>query len=107
MRETLRLQPPASSRTVSSIEDTTLLNGKYAVKAGIPIVSQVWVSMRDPAVWGEDALAFRPERMMDGKFEALPVRLLPFSVLAAKLIILKPNAWQPFGKQESHIRLAI
>lgn len=75
MRETLRLQPPASSRTASSNEDTTLLNGKYAVKAGVPITVMEWVCMRDPAVWGEDALAFRPERMMNGKFEALPVSL--------------------------------
>jgi cytochrome P450/NADPH-cytochrome P450 reductase len=80
MRETLRLQPPASARSVSSAEDTTLSNGKYAIKANTSIVAQNWVAMRDPAVWGEDALAFRPERMLDGKFEALP-----------------PNAWQPFG----------
>lgn len=73
MRETLRLQPPASARGVSSAEDTTLANGKYAIKADTSIMVQNWVAMRDPAVWGEDALAFRPERMLDGKFEALPV----------------------------------
>lgn len=73
MRETLRLQPPASQRTIASYEDTTLLNGKYAIKAGVPIIVQEWVCMKDPAVWGEDAPDFRPERMMDGKFEALPV----------------------------------
>ena len=73
MRETLRLQPPASARGIYSLEDTTLLNGKYAIKKGATLVAQNWVAMRDPAVWGEDALAFRPERMMDGKFEALPV----------------------------------
>lgn len=73
MRETLRLQPPASARGVSPNEDTTLSNGKYAVKANTSIVAHNWVAMRDPAVWGEDALAFRPERMLDGKFEALPV----------------------------------
>ncbi|KAF7346798.1 Fatty acid hydroxylase [Mycena sanguinolenta] len=39
-----------------------------------------WELHRDPAVWGDDAEEFRPERMLDGKFEALP-----------------PNAWQPFG----------
>ncbi|KAF7973316.1 hypothetical protein HWV62_15559 [Athelia sp. TMB] len=77
MRETLRLQPPASARGIYSLEDTTLLNGKYAIKKGATLVAQNWVAMRDPAVWGEDALAFRPERMMDGKFEALPGR--PFA----------------------------
>ncbi|KAK7038997.1 hypothetical protein VNI00_010389 [Paramarasmius palmivorus] len=80
MRETLRLAPTAPIRVVTPVEDTTLLNGKYFIKAGTPLALQAWVAHRDPAVWGEDALEFRPERMMDGKFEALP-----------------PNAWQPFG----------
>jgi cytochrome P450/NADPH-cytochrome P450 reductase len=32
--------------------------------------------MRDPAVWGEDAEEFKPDRMLDGRFEALPVCFL-------------------------------
>ncbi|SJK98069.1 related to bifunctional P-450:NADPH-P450 reductase [Armillaria ostoyae] len=80
MRESLRLGPTAPSRTVAPIEDTTLGGGKYFVKAGSSIVIQAFLMHRDPKVWGEDAEEFRPERMMDGKFEALP-----------------PNAWQPFG----------
>jgi cytochrome P450 len=76
LRETLRLQPPASSRGVAAIEDTVVGGGLYAVKAGVSIMSMSWVAMRDPAVWGEDAEEFRPERMLDGKFEALPVRFL-------------------------------
>lgn len=80
VRETLRLQPPASTRGVKAIEDTVVGDGKYAIKAGAPFLIQTWVAMRDPALWGEDVLEFKPERMLDGKFEALP-----------------PNAWQPFG----------
>ncbi|ESK91468.1 cytochrome p450 [Moniliophthora roreri MCA 2997] len=80
MRETLRLTPTAPVRVVAAVEDTTLLNGKYFVKAGTPLAIHAWLLHRDPAVWGEDAQEFRPERMMDGKFEALP-----------------PNSWQPFG----------
>ncbi|KAK0486339.1 fatty acid hydroxylase [Armillaria novae-zelandiae] len=80
MRESLRLGPTAPARTVAPIEDTTLGGGKYFVKAGSSIVIQAYLMHRDPKVWGEDAEEFRPERMMDGKFEALP-----------------PNAWQPFG----------
>ncbi|PBK73968.1 cytochrome P450 [Armillaria solidipes] len=80
MRESLRLGPTASSRTAAPIEDTTLGGGKYIVKAGSSLTVQTYVMHRDPKVWGEDAEEFRPERMMDGKFEALP-----------------PNAWQPFG----------
>ncbi|KAH8111193.1 cytochrome P450 oxidoreductase OrdA-like protein [Phellopilus nigrolimitatus] len=75
MRESLRLHPTAPSRTVMPLEDTVLVGGDgdpanpankcYALKKGQIIV---------------DAEAFRPERMLDGKFEALP-----------------EQAWQPFG----------
>ncbi|KAH8824605.1 fatty acid hydroxylase [Flagelloscypha sp. PMI_526] len=80
MRETLRLFPPASMRTVVPLEDTTLANGKYAVKKGSMVVLNSSEMQRDPLVWGDDAEEFKPERMLDGKFEALP-----------------KNAWQPFG----------
>ncbi|RPD57416.1 bifunctional P-450/NADPH-P450 reductase [Lentinus tigrinus ALCF2SS1-7] len=79
MRESLRLGPTAPGRVVTPIEDTVLA-GKYAVEKGVPIIIGIYTSHRDPKVWGEDADKFRPERMLDGKFEALP-----------------PNAWQPFG----------
>jgi cytochrome P450 len=75
----LRLQPPAVSRGVTAFEDTVVGSGKYAIKAGVPLVVQVWVAMKDPAVWGEDAEEFKPERMLDGKFEALPVCRLEVS----------------------------
>ncbi|KAJ7027601.1 fatty acid hydroxylase [Mycena alexandri] len=80
MRETLRLTPTAGKRAVVPLEDTTIGGGKYFVKAGQTIIIHVWNMHRDPLVWGEDAEVFRPERHLDGKFEALP-----------------PNAWQPFG----------
>ncbi|OCH86408.1 bifunctional P-450/NADPH-P450 reductase [Obba rivulosa] len=80
MRETLRLSPSAPGRGCGAIEDTTLADGKYAVPKGINIVVNVAMAQRDPLVYGDDADEFRPERMLDGKFEALP-----------------PNAWQPFG----------
>ncbi|KAJ7626813.1 cytochrome P450 [Roridomyces roridus] len=80
MRETLRLAPTAPIRVTTPLEDTTLGNGRYAIKKGAIISVQAWPMHRDPAVWGDDAEEFRPQRMMDGKFEALP-----------------PNAWQPFG----------
>ncbi|KAF7299882.1 Fatty acid hydroxylase [Mycena chlorophos] len=79
MREALRLSAPAALRNTVSLEDTTIGNGKYAIKKGDTIIVQAWELHRDPAIWGDDS-EFRPERMMDGKFEALP-----------------PNAWQPFG----------
>jgi cytochrome P450/NADPH-cytochrome P450 reductase len=80
MRETLRLSPTAPTRSVTPLKDTTLGGGKYTVKAGHTIIIQTFTMQVDPLVWGDDATEFRPERMLDGKFEALP-----------------PNAWQPFG----------
>ncbi|KAJ7208967.1 fatty acid hydroxylase [Mycena pura] len=80
LRESLRLSPPAPRRGVTPLQDTTLGGGKYFVKAGTTIAVMSWMVQRDPAVWGEDAEEFRPERHLNGAFEALP-----------------PNAWQPFG----------
>ena len=84
MRETLRLAPTASARGAEPKEDTILIGGdgdpsnpankRYEVKKGQPIVIQEYIQMRDPAVWGEDADEFRPERMLGGAFEKLPVR---------------------------------
>ncbi|KAF7351739.1 Fatty acid hydroxylase [Mycena sanguinolenta] len=80
MRETLRLAATAPMRSAQPLEDTTIGGGKYTIKKETTIVIQAWELHRDPAIWGDDADEFRPERMLDGKFEALP-----------------PNAWQPFG----------
>lgn len=73
MREALRLGPPAPMRSVAPFEDTTLLGGKYAVPKDTVMFCGIYMIHRDPKVWGEDAEEFRPERMLDGKFEALPV----------------------------------
>lgn len=84
MRETLRLSPTAPIRTIGALSDTILIGGdgdasnpankRYEVKAGQMISVQAVPAMRDTRVWGEDAEEFRPERMLGGKFEALPVR---------------------------------
>ncbi|TBU21982.1 fatty acid hydroxylase [Dichomitus squalens] len=79
MREGLRLGPTAPARTVGAAEDT-VIGGKYAIEKGTPVVVNTYSMQRDPKIWGEDSDKFLPERMLDGKFEALP-----------------PNAWQPFG----------
>ncbi|KAJ2999753.1 hypothetical protein NUW54_g6889 [Trametes sanguinea] len=79
MRESMRLGPTAPARSVAPLEDT-IIGGNYFVEKGTSIIINTYNAHRDPNVWGEDAETFRPERMLDGKFEALP-----------------PNAWQPFG----------
>ncbi|EJD04651.1 cytochrome P450 oxidoreductase OrdA-like protein [Fomitiporia mediterranea MF3/22] len=90
MRETLRLSPTAPARSVAPLQDAELIGGdgdpanpsnrRYAVKKDQLVVVHAITSMRDPLVWGDDAESFRPERMLDGKFESLP-----------------EQAWQPFG----------
>ncbi|KAH8107855.1 bifunctional P-450/NADPH-P450 reductase, partial [Cristinia sonorae] len=79
MREVLRLSPSAPLRVIAPLEDTVIA-GKYALEKDTSIIVNISMAQRDPKVWGPDADKFRPERMLDGKFEALP-----------------PNAWQPFG----------
>ncbi|EUC47483.1 hypothetical protein COCMIDRAFT_35012 [Bipolaris oryzae ATCC 44560] len=82
LRESLRLQPTAPSFGITAKEDTTI-GGKYAIKAGVPIVTLLPMLHRDPAVYGEDAEEFRPERMLDEEFER---RNKEF-----------PDCWKPFG----------
>ena len=61
MRETLRLTPTAPGRGLAAIEDTTLGNGKYFIKAGQPMYVLTWVYQKDPSVWGEDVSLFRAQ----------------------------------------------
>ena len=91
MRESLRLGPTAPMRGVTPLEDTVIGGGKYAVEKGTSVLVHVYATHRDAKVWGEDvrvtkslkrshadrlnqAEEFRPERMLDGKFENMPVR---------------------------------
>lgn len=82
LRETLRQCAPIPAFNVEPLEDTTLA-GKYPVKKGDPIVAYLTKAHRDPAVFGEDADEFRPERMMDENFNSLQKEF--------------PNCWKPFG----------
>lgn len=79
LRETLRLSPPAPAFMVQPFEDT-VVGGKYPIKKSDVVVIDIRNMQRDPDVWGDDADEFRPERMLDGKFDALP-----------------SNSWKPFG----------
>ncbi|KAH9937812.1 fatty acid hydroxylase [Epithele typhae] len=83
MREAMRLGPTAPARSVTPIHDDAVVtgnNGQYLLHKDEPCILVTFNVHRDPKVWGDDVLEFKPERMLDGKFEALP-----------------PNAWQPFG----------
>lgn len=80
LKETLRLKSTAPAFSVTPIKETEVLAGKYEVKKGNPIMVVLDALHRDPAVWGDDAEAFRPERMLNGGFANLPA-----------------DAWKPFG----------
>lgn len=59
LRETLRLRPPASTRSVYPEEATTIGNGKYAVTPEDIITVNVTQVQRDPKIWGDDVRSFR------------------------------------------------
>ncbi|KZV78883.1 cytochrome P450 [Exidia glandulosa HHB12029] len=79
MRETMRLKGPIPGIGVKPMQDE-VIGGKYFIPKGTDIFVMASVIGLDPAVYGDDVNEFRPERMLDGKFEALP-----------------PKAWLPFG----------
>ncbi|MEQ8346910.1 MAG: cytochrome P450 [Sneathiellaceae bacterium] len=79
LMESLRLWPTASIFAVKPLEPT-LLGGRYPLAPGDTIMILEPMLHRDPAVWGPDPEAFRPERFAPEAAQALP-----------------PNAWKPFG----------
>lgn len=95
LRETLRLQPTAPAFTVSPhSEQGEIIGGKYHVKHGQGIVALLHSVQRDPAVYGEDAEEWRPERMLDEHFNKLPNgSWKPFGN-GARGCIGRPFAWQ-------------
>ena len=79
LMETLRLWPTAPAFAVKPVADT-LLGGRYPLTSRDTILILEPMLHRDPAVWGDDAEAFRPERFAPENAEKLA-----------------PNAWKPFG----------
>ena len=68
MRETLRLAPSAPMRAVTSLEETTLKNGTYAISKDQTVLMNNFIIHRDPKVWGEDVRKYPPfdESSSDG-----------------------------------------
>ncbi|KAL8822904.1 MAG: hypothetical protein Q9191_006369, partial [Dirinaria sp. TL-2023a] len=79
IRETLRYRGPIGSISKHAKESRKLA-GKYHVEPEDQISLLLHGLHHDPKIWGEDHGVFKPERMLDGKFEQLP-----------------RNAWKPFG----------
>ena len=73
VRETLRLQPIGAALLLRPTSaGPTTLGGKYLVEPGQTVVALLQQVQRDPAIFGEDADEFRPERMTDEFFNKLP-----------------------------------
>jgi len=79
IRETLRFMGPINIFSRHAKQDT-VIGGRYAISSKTPLNINLKGLHHDPKVWGDDTEIFRPERFLDGGFEALP-----------------PNAWRPFG----------
>lgn len=93
LRETLRINSTIPAITVEPREDT-LLAGKYQVSKGETITLLLAKAHRDPAVFGDNADEFDPERMMEDKFQALPKNSWKPFGNGARACIGRPFAWQ-------------
>lgn len=82
MRETLRLSAPIPAFGVKALKDQ-VIGGKYFIEEGQPLALLLAKSHLDPAVYGETANDFIPERMLDENFDRLNKEF--------------PNCWKPFG----------
>lgn len=80
LKETLRLWPTAPAFALKPYEAETTLGGSYLVHQGETLLVLIPALHRDPAVWGESAAGFDPDRFAFERAEALP-----------------PNSWKPFG----------
>jgi cytochrome P450 / NADPH-cytochrome P450 reductase len=79
LKETLRLNSPINTWAVEAYEDT-VIGGKYFLEKGQTINMNSRALHHDPSCCGDDHEEFRPERFLNGGFQALP-----------------PNCWKPFG----------
>lgn len=82
LRETLRLQSPIPILLVEPIKDE-IIGGQYFIPAGETIPVLLSKSHLDPAVYGDDANEFNPQRMLDENFDLLNKKF--------------PGCWKPFG----------
>ncbi|MFD1814067.1 cytochrome P450 [Rhodococcus gannanensis] len=69
--ETLRLWPTAPGYFREAKHDT-VLGGRYPIRAGQMVMVVLQGVHTDPAVWGEDADEFRPDRFLPEEVRARP-----------------------------------
>ena len=77
VKETLRLNAPINSFSITSTKDQ-ILGGKYFIPKDASIMCILKSLHSDRKAWADDVEVYRPERMLDGGFQNLP-----------------PNSWKP------------
>ncbi|KLU92519.1 hypothetical protein MAPG_11464 [Magnaporthiopsis poae ATCC 64411] len=82
LKECLRLNPTIPGIGLRPHKDE-IVAGKYLIKSSDNIFLLFGPAHVDPAVWGDTARQFIPERMLDENFEPLERKF--------------PNCWKPFG----------
>ena len=88
IKETLRLHPPAgSARLIPEASNTAPpffvdIEGNPTRIDGLRVYTCHWLMHRNPKIWGEDALVFRPERWLDEDYMSK----------------IPPGAWRPFER---------
>lgn len=98
VREAMRLGHPAPGFNIEPIpsgtkEPVVIGGGRYQIPHDQPLILVLAGVNRDPAVF-EDPLTFRPERMLNGGFESLPVGVTRWFGNGKRECIGKHYAWQ-------------
>lgn len=81
LQEVLRLYPPTSMALRAVSKKTKL--GNWVIPAWVQITIPIILHQQDPAIWGEDATQFKPERFAEGVSNATKSKIssafMPFS----------------------------
>ena len=105
IRETLRLYPNAPGFQVKLQQHGTptampaygLGEEQYLIKSNDVVTINLLALHRDRAIYGNDAEDFKPERMLEREFRALPRHSWKVRIVAVLPLIQELTAFKPFG----------